>query len=300
MPRSKLKPESSGERLQKVLAAAGVGSRRECEQMILDGRVEVDRVVVKELGTRVDSETQKVRVDGEPLNLAKRVYYMINKPTGVVSTNRDPDGRMRVIDLIETDERLFTVGRLDKSSEGLILVTNDGELANRLTHPRYEVTKTYEVLVAGSPNRDDLESLRRGVRLAEGVARVMSVRSKKRVRNGTVLEIVLNEGRNREIRRLLALIGHKVLRLKRTAIGRVTLGALPQGTHRRLTADEVKSLRRAPKSPHSRSSRSKASRSKSTGSNGRGKKHGKAGRPVKRTTALSSNRKKKVKRKGRQ
>ncbi|NQU21103.1 MAG: rRNA pseudouridine synthase [Candidatus Nealsonbacteria bacterium] len=239
-------PRTDGERLQKVLAAAGVGSRRQCEELILAGRVEVDRKMVTELGTRVDPTDQEIRLDGQALPKTKRVYYALNKPTGVVSTNSDPAGRPRVIDLIPSQKaRLFTVGRLDFHSEGLILVTNDGELANRLTHPRYGVEKTYRVQVAGRPTREILAKLRQGVRLAEGFARVEGVRVKSRHKESAILEMVLREGRNREIRRVLARVGHKVLRLVRVAVGPVKLGNLPPGEHRQLTRDELAALRRA-------------------------------------------------------
>ena len=234
-----------GQRLQKVLAAAGVGSRRECEELILAGRIEVDRQTVTELGTRVDPERQQIRVDGTPLTCPKRLYFAVNKPPGVVSTNWDPAARMRVVDLVRSDERLFPVGRLDRTSEGLILVTNDGELANRLTHPRYGVEKTYLARVDGCPSPHELDRLRSGVHLAEGVARVASVRVKRRQRETTELEIVLDEGRNREIRRILARIGHKVLQLKRVAVGPLQLGDLPVGACRPLTRDEVQMLERA-------------------------------------------------------
>lgn len=234
------------ERLQKVLAAAGVGSRRRCEELILAGRVEVDGEVVTELGTKVDGSRQQIRLDGTPLPRPRRVYYALNKPSGVVCTSRDPSGRPRAIDLIPSRERrLFTVGRLDLHSEGLILITNDGGLANRLTHPRYGVRKTYRVLVAGHPTRDAVARLRRGVHLAEGLARPVDLRVKRRYKQGTVLEMVLDEGRNREIRRALARVGHKVLRLVRVGIGPLRLGKLAPGEHRRLTRDEVDALRRA-------------------------------------------------------
>ena len=226
------------------MAAAGIGSRRRCEELILAGRVEVDRRVVRTLGTRVDADHQEVRVDGTPLRHTHRVYYLVNKPVGVVSTNFDPSGRTRVIDLLpRTAERLFTVGRLDQSSEGLILVTNDGELANQLAHPRYGVRKTYHALVAGQPEPEVLERLRRGVHLAEGVARVVSVKIKKTLGKSTLLEMVLAEGRNREIRRILAKVGHKVLRLKRVALGEVRLKELSPGEFRPLRHDELRALR---------------------------------------------------------
>ena len=227
------------------MAAAGVGSRRECEQMILEGRVLVDGQVVDQLGTKVDPDAQTIHVDGEKLRESKLQYFMLNKPPGVVSTARDPAGRLRVVDLIKTDLRVYNVGRLDKSSEGLILVTNDGDLANGLTHPRFGVQKKYHVLVKGRPTIESLRQLKRGVHLAEGYVQVADIRIRKRVGRNTMLEIVLDEGRNREIRRLLARIGHKVLVLRRIAIGPLQLGDLPVGAHRRLTIEEVAMLRLA-------------------------------------------------------
>jgi 23S rRNA pseudouridine2605 synthase len=253
-PHSRASPAAAlrigGERLQKVLAAAGVGSRRQCEELITAGRVEVDRQVVTELGSKVDPARQEIRLDGVPLRRSKRVYYAVNKPPGVVSTNQDPSGRPRVVDLVPaTGARLFAIGRLDLNSEGLILVTNDGELANRLTHPRYGAPKTYRVLVAGRPSQEVLTRLRRGVRLAEGRARVDQLRVKSRQKESTVLEMVLREGRNREIRRVLARVGHKVLRLVRIAVGPVRLGDLPPGACRRLSREELTALRRAARQP---------------------------------------------------
>lgn len=237
---------SAGLRLQKVMAAAGIGSRRHCEEMILAGRVEVDGKTVKKLGTKVEPTEQQIRVDGDLLKTTRApVYYLINKPDGVLSTNYDPAGRTRVVDLVpqHEHEHLFTVGRLDMSSEGLILVTNDGELANRLTHPRYGVEKTYLALVAGQVPQEEIDKLRDGVRLAEGVARCVSVHVRKALPQSTLLEIVLAEGKNREIRRILAKIGHKVLTLKRIAIGDLKLRELKVGEFRRLSREEVKSLR---------------------------------------------------------
>jgi 23S rRNA pseudouridine2605 synthase len=238
------KSETVGDRLQKILASAGLGSRRQCEELITAGRVEVNRRVVRELGARADPETQEIRVDGQALPKTRHVYYAVNKPVGVVSTNRDPSGRPRVIDLIPSGHtRLFTIGRLDLSSEGLILVTNDGDLANRLTHPRYGVPKTYRVQVAGRPTPETLRKLQRGVHLAEGVARADRVKVKSHHKESTTLEIVLREGRNREIRRILARLGHKVLHLTRTAVGPVRLEHLPPGRWRQLTHNEIHALR---------------------------------------------------------
>lgn len=232
----------TAERLQKVLAAAGLGSRRDCEELITQGRVEIDRQVASELGTKVDPLHHEIRVDGVVLHRPKRLYFAVNKPSGVVTTNFDPSGRARVIDLVPTEERVFAVGRLDRASEGLILMTNDGELANRVTHPRYGVEKTYHVRVEGAPDNEQLMKLRRGIWIAEGMARVQSVRVKARHKNVSDLEIILNEGKNREIRRILAKVGHKVLSLKRVAVGPVKLGELKTGACRKLMPQEIEAL----------------------------------------------------------
>lgn len=246
-PRGKL----IGERLQKILAAAGIGSRRQCEELIRMGRVEVDKKVVTELGFRADPFRQRICVDGVPIKLEPPIYYAVYKPDGVVSTNRDPSGRPRVIDLVpEKERRLFPVGRLDLHSEGLILVTNDGALAERLTHPRYGVPKTYLVQVAGEPTRDVLLKLLKGVHLAEGIARVAKVRIRRKHKQSTILEMVLNEGRNREIRRIMARVGHKVYRLKRISVGPIRLGNMKPGEARRLTPSEVEALYRVAGLPH--------------------------------------------------
>ncbi len=233
------------QRLQRVLAQAGLGSRRACEELITAGRVTVDGQVASTLGTKVDPERQSIQVDGELVRMRRHVYYMLNKPAGVLSTNRDEAGRPRTIDLVPSDTRVYSVGRLDKSSEGLILLTNDGDLAQRLTHPRHGVTKTYLVRVVGQPTREQLNQLQSGVRLAEGIARVATVRVKKSQKNFSDLEMVLDEGRNREIRRVLAAIGHKVLTLRRIAIGPLRMGDLPSGASRRLEKAEIQALQRA-------------------------------------------------------
>ncbi|HEX5104400.1 MAG TPA: pseudouridine synthase, partial [Pirellulaceae bacterium] len=203
--------------------------------------------IVTELGTRVDPLRQEIRVDGQPLRRPQRLYFAVNKPVGVVTTNNDPSGRPRVIDLVPTDERVFAVGRLDRASEGLILVTNDGEFANRITHPRYGVEKTYLVRVAGSPTPADLARLTKGVYLSDGFCRVQSITVKRKQGQSTDLVMVLNEGRNRELRRILARVGHKVLRLKRIAVGSIKLADQPVGAWRRLAPDEIESLLRLAK-----------------------------------------------------
>ncbi len=238
------------ERLQKVLAGAGLGSRRQCEELILAGRVEVDKEVVTKLGTKVSPFTQEIRVDGQVLKRPRHEYYALNKPDGVICTNRDPGGRQRVIDLIPNkDVRLFTVGRLDLHSEGLILLTNDGELANQLTHPRYGVEKVYRVMVAGIPEPEELKRIREGVYLAEGLVQPERIIVKSTYKKNAILEMTLREGRNREIRRVLARVGHKVLRLMRISIGPLRLGKLLPGESRRLTSAEVQALAAAVRRP---------------------------------------------------
>jgi 23S rRNA pseudouridine2605 synthase len=231
-------------RLQKVLATAGFGSRRQCEELITSGRVEIDRKVVDELGTRVDSQTQELRVDGQRVAIPRLKYFALNKPVGIVSTAKDPWARTRVIDLVDDPDRMFTVGRLDKSSSGLILVTNDGDLANRLAHPRYNIAKTYRVTVVGKPSVQTLRQLRQGIHLSDGRVRAESVRMIRGHESKSVLEVVLTEGRNREIRRMLAKVGHKVQQLTRIAIGSLRLGELPVGAYRELTRDELRRLKK--------------------------------------------------------
>lgn len=227
------------------MAAAGIGSRRECETIIEEGRVEVDGNIVVELGTKVDPAKQKIKVDGSELKPERLQYFILNKPPGVLSTSNDPSGRVRVIDLIQTNQRVYNVGRLDQSSEGLILVTNDGSLAHRLTHPRFGIEKVYHVQVIGRPEVSDLKTLVDGVYLAEGKAQATSAKFIRKGKESSWIEITLTEGRNREIRRLLAKIGHKVRTLKRVSIGPLKLKDLPTGAHRELDGSELKALIKA-------------------------------------------------------
>ncbi len=234
------------ERLNKLLAHAGVASRRQCDEMIRAGRVRVDGDVVHDLGTKVDPDKQRVSVDGHPVKLERLVYWLLNKPRGVVCTNSDPAGRTRAIDLVpHVEQRVYTVGRLDENSEGLLLLTNDGDLAFRLMHPRFGVEKTYLVQVQGSPSPADLKQLLHGVWLSEGKVRARRIKRLKRQGESTWLRIVLSEGKNREIRRMLAKLGHKVLTLKREAIGPVKLDRLPKGKSRRLSLPELKLLKQS-------------------------------------------------------
>jgi len=232
------------DRLNKYLAHAGLGSRRYCEELILAGRVSIDGHTIKDLATRVGPE-QDVKVDGEPIRAEKFVYWLVNKPRGYLCTNHDPAGRPLAIDLVpQISQRVYTVGRLDEDSEGLLLLTNDGYLAHRLMHPRFGVEKAYLVLVAGNPAPDDLKQLLQGVYLAEGHVKARQVKRLRRQGDSTWLRVVLAEGKNREIRRMLAKLEHKVLRLKRIEIGPLEIGSLGPGKSRPLTLAEIKRLKR--------------------------------------------------------
>jgi len=240
-------PAESGVRLQKVLAAAGVGSRRACEELIAAGRVEVDGRPIREMGVRVDPATAVIRVDGMRVTTdeAGLVHLALNKPRGVVSTMSDPQGRPSLGDFVEGRRtRLFHVGRLDADTEGLILLTNDGDLAHRLTHPSYGVPKTYLAEVSGPLARDVGKRLRAGVELDDGSVSVDSFRVVGRTAGRVMIEVVLHEGRKHVVRRLLDAVGYPVHRLVRTDIGPVALGELAPGRTRSLTADEVGRLYR--------------------------------------------------------
>jgi 23S rRNA pseudouridine2605 synthase len=238
------------ERIQKLLARAGLGSRRACEEILTSGRVTVDGRIVAELGAKADLAAQDVRVDGQRVKPEQPEYWILNKPKGVVCTNYDPAGRRRPIDLMaHSKARLFPVGRLDADSMGLLLMTNDGEFANRLTHPRFEVPKTYVATVAGDLTREAVHRLVRGIWLAEGRTRRAEVRLVKRSRSKSVVEVTMREGRNRQIRRMLAKLGHNVWDLVRTRIGKISLRGVSVGQSRRLTPEELEYLRGLPDQP---------------------------------------------------
>jgi 23S rRNA pseudouridine2605 synthase len=231
-------------RLQKLLAQSGVASRRKCEELMLAGEVEVDGQVVTRLGTKVDPATAVVRVSGRRLPpVSAHVYLVLNKPRGVVSTMSDPEGRRTLSDFVaDRSERLFHVGRLDTDTDGLILLTNDGDFAQRLAHPSYEVEKTYVAEVAGRVDRGTVRALLDGVVLDDGPVEVRRARVISTTADRGIVELVVHEGRNRIVRRLLDQVGHPVQRLTRTAIGPVRIGALRTGSLRELSRDEVGSL----------------------------------------------------------
>jgi 23S rRNA pseudouridine2605 synthase len=236
-------PEPSGEgvRLQKVLARAGFGSRRVCDEMIEDGRVTVDGEVAV-LGRRVDTATAHVEVDGVLVGVAPDlVHWLLHKPAGVVTTASDPEGRRTVMDLVPDEPRVFPVGRLDFETEGLLLLTNDGALTHRLTHPSFGVEKEYLAEVDRMPSRGDLRRLREGVELDDGMTAPAKVASL----DDRTLRITIHEGRNRQVRRMVEAVGATVLRLVRTRIGPLADRALTAGEWRPLTQDEVRALERA-------------------------------------------------------
>jgi len=230
-------------RLQRFLAQCGLGSRRDCEAFITAGRVEVDGKTATELGTTVDPSRQTVSLDGERLKVERKKYFMLNKPSGYLCTSEDPQGRRVVLDLFPTEgPRLFTVGRLDENTTGLILVTNDGDLAQRLAHPRYRMFRQYRAQVAGQPKREVFEQLKQGLFFTEGKFRVYGVKPIKKQKDSTWVEITMTEGQNREIRRLFARVGHKVMKLERIGYGPLRLGRLSIGEYRDLTREELAEL----------------------------------------------------------
>ena len=235
---------ADSERLQRFLARAGVGSRRGCEELIRAGRVVVNGVVVREMGTTVLPERDTVRVDGKTIQPQRPLTLMLHKPAGTVTTLKDPEGRRLVTDLLPPDlPRLYPVGRLDYWTEGLLLLTNDGHLALHLSHPRYAVPKVYEVKVKGIPAREALERLVSGVRSRGEPLRALRARVRRVAQKNATLEVVVTEGRHHHVRRLCEAIGHQALKVLRVALGPLRLGDLPRGAYRPLTESEQQALR---------------------------------------------------------
>lgn len=238
------------ERLQKILAAAGVASRREAEKIITDGRVRVNGKVVKELGSKFEAARCRITVDNKPIKTEAKAYYLFYKPRGVVTTMSDPQNRRSVADFVkDLPERVFPVGRLDYNTEGLLLLTNDGALAQALTHPSHEVNKTYLVKVPGIVSDEKLDQLRMGVKLEDGMTApaTVNLRSYDHERNFTLFDITIHEGRNRQVRRMCDFIGFPVRELKRIKLGSLTLAGLGRGKFRQLNEDELVKLKKAAK-----------------------------------------------------
>ncbi|UCE83472.1 MAG: rRNA pseudouridine synthase [Deltaproteobacteria bacterium] len=235
------------ERLQKILSRAGIASRRKAETLILDGRVSVDGKVVSELGTRAILGKDDIRVDGKAIEAeTEKVVLAFFKPRRCVTTLHDPQGRVTVAEFVgDFPLRIYPVGRLDYDAEGLLLLTNDGELAHRLQHPRYKVPKTYQVKVRGRPSEAALARLQQGVSLEDGVTAPAELTVLKDGEKTTWLSLTLREGRNRQVKRMCETVGYPVLRLRRTKVGPISLGALGTGKTRRLKSKELKALRRA-------------------------------------------------------
>ena len=233
------------ERLQKILAAAGVASRRASERLIVDGRVSVDGLVVTELGTKVDPDEARIEVDGRPVRSQRMRYVMLNKPSGYITTLADERGRHTVAELVETPERIVPVGRLDRPTQGLLLFTNDGELANRIMHPRYAIDKEYLVLTDGFPPPEVLQALRAGITIDGALTVPDEVRPMRETRDGLLIKVVIQEGRNRIVRRMFDALNYPVARLVRTRIGPVQLGTLPRGAWRDLNDGELAQLKEA-------------------------------------------------------
>lgn len=231
------------ERLQKILAKAGIASRRRAEQLICEGRIRVNGQVVNEMGCKADPSSDTITCDGKPIDLEQKMYVLLNKPAGYVTTLSDPQGRPVVSDLVANIPlRLFPVGRLDLETEGALLMTNDGELGNAILHPRFEVNKTYEATVTGSPAQDMLRLLEQGIEIEGIKTRPAAVRVLKRSMERTVVEIIIHEGKKRQVRKMFQAINHRVLHLKRTAYGDLRLGALPTGKYRALGLNDLKKI----------------------------------------------------------
>lgn len=234
------------ERLQKIISQAGLASRREAEIMITAGRVKVNGKVCTELGVKADPNKDKISVDGKPIKSEKLVYILLNKPRGVVTSLRDPEGRRTVTSLLtDVTERVYPVGRLDYNTEGLLLLTNDGELTHALTHPSHEIAKTYHAKVLGHPADAKIDKLRSGLRLEDGMTAPAHVHilSYDREKDQTLVEITIHEGRNRQVRRMFDVIGHPVRNLKRVKMAFLTLAGLGRGQYRLLESQEIGALK---------------------------------------------------------
>ena len=236
------------ERLQKIISKAGAASRREAERLILAGRVTLNGRVVTELGTQADGEQDVIAIDGVSISAPKqKLYFLLNKPKGCISAVKDDRGRRTVIDLLpEVEEYIYPVGRLDYDTEGLLLLTNDGDLMNGLLHPRYEIEKTYIAKAQGMVTGEDIKKLCRGIMLEDGMTAPARAKLLERADNGSWcrVQLAIHEGRNRQVRRMLQALGHRVQELKRVAFAGLTLEGVPRGGYRSLTGEEVARLKK--------------------------------------------------------
>ena len=231
------------ERLQKILAAAGICSRRQAEQLILDGRVKVDGTTISQLGAKADPTNQLIEFDDSPLPRPQLVCYLLNKPRGYVTTMKDPQGRPTVTSLLSgVKERVFPVGRLDLDTEGALLMTNDGDLAQRILHPSNEIKRSYEAIVSGRPSRKKISELRKGIIIEGKKTWPAKIIHLKYLTSKTIFKVVIHEGRKRQVRKMFAAIGHPVVELKRTAYGKLGLGGLRVGKHRKLSKKDLNSV----------------------------------------------------------
>jgi len=233
------------ERLQKVLAAHGVASRRKCEELILAGRVRVNGQTITELGLKADPNKDLIEVDGKRIMGESLRYVLFHKPKGVITSVTDPQGRKVVTDFIKVKERIYPVGRLDFDTSGLLLMTNDGDLANKIAHPRFEIDKVYVATVRGFPGEKALDTLRKGVMLEDGITQPAKVKlcSMDEKKGQSIVQLTIHEGRNRQVRRMCQAVGHPVIQLKRIQLGFLTLGKLQAGQYRELTREEVDKLK---------------------------------------------------------
>lgn len=233
------------ERLQKVIAQAGITSRRKAEELIVNGNVIVNGRVIRELGVKVNPDADDIRVNGQQIYIDEdKVVILFNKPTRVITSMQDPEGRTKVIDFIDINQRVYPVGRLDYNTAGLILLTNDGELANQLMHPSYELDKTYEVIVQGVPSIEELKLLRKGIKLEDGITSPADVKIISKNRNQLCkIHITIHEGRNRQVRRMFKAINFPIIQLTRIQYGFLTLANLPLGKFRYLSNDEINQLK---------------------------------------------------------
>ncbi|MGE5632504.1 MAG: pseudouridine synthase [Caulobacteraceae bacterium] len=232
------------ERLQKVMSEFGVASRRKCEELILEGRVKVNGITVAELGAKVDKQKDIIELDGKVIKQSnEKIYILLNKPIGYITSVRDQFGRPTVLDLVQgVKERVYPVGRLDYDTEGLIILTNDGELTYRITHPKHNIDKTYRALLRGKTGKADVEAFMKGIAVEDYITSPARLELIKYINGDSLVNITIHEGKNRQVRKMCREIGHEVIKLKRISIGKITLGNLQKGTWRHLNDEEVRYL----------------------------------------------------------